>query len=162
HEHKVIDDVEANVFRAECLLAHKEDAKAQQVLEQTRDSNPGRVEPWAALAMLAERRKDPDTALRVLDEAGKALTKPADQVELRRAGATHWAQRQDDQARAELAKLAEGVEKFEPAERNRLLSGLAAAGYRAGNYELAGKLWKRLAKQEEYKADLRLRLMLFD
>lgn len=160
--HKVIDAVEANVFRAECLLANKKDDEARTLLEETRKQHDKRVEPWAALALLAQKRNDFPEALRLLDEAAKVLTKPADQVELLLARANHWAGQKGDTAKAELAKLCEGMGKFEPTERTRLLSGLAATCYGSGHFQLAARLWKQLSRQEEYKADLRLRLMLFD
>lgn len=158
------DSAEVAVMRAELLLARSQPDQAKEVLDKAREENPQRAELWAAQATLAQRMKDPDRAILLLNEAEKTLKNDFDKAELRVARANYWVDRRNDQTKAELKKLSddETIDKFPSRERNRVLHGLAEANYRAGSYEEAGRLWKKLAKQEEYRADLRLRLMLFD
>src|SRR5262249_51638924 len=139
-----------------------ETVKAREALEQARRKHPRRVELWTALATLAEHVRDPKEALRLLDEASAAFKEPADQVELRLARARHWGERRTGQPAAQPKKLEGGLETFPDEERGRLLNGLAEAHYRAGAYKDAGRLWRRLAGEEKYRRDLRLRLVLFD
>src|SRR5262249_12334584 len=56
----------------------------------------------------------------------------------------------------------EGLNHYTESDRNSLLNGLAEAHYRAGNFADAARLWRDLAAQEQYRNDLRLRLVLFD
>jgi len=137
--------------------------EAQRVLEKAKGTNPERVELWIALAGLAEHRRNPAQALKVLDEADadKRFSKSADQAELKLARARHWVDQHDEKGRTELKKLEKGLDRY-PDQRNYLLNGLAEAHYRAGNFGDAARLWKVLAAQEEYRQELRLRLVLFD
>lgn len=153
---------EVAVLRAEYHLAKDEPKKARAVLQQARDGNPHRVELWTAMATLAERVRDPDEALRVLDDAERQLKRASDQVEVRLARARHWAERRNDRTAAELKRLEAGLEAFSAKERSRVLNGLAEGHYHAGNYKEARRLWQRLAAQDEYRGDLRLRLVLFN
>ncbi len=106
--------------------------------------------------------RHPEQALKVLDQAATRFTASADQVELRLALARHWADQRGEKAGKELKKLEDGLNHSTETERNYLLNGLAEAHYRAGNFADAARLWKNLAAQEQYRNDLRLRLVLFD
>lgn len=158
------DDVEIAVLEAESWYARGNTDRAREVLTAAQKKFPDRAECWGALAALAERTGDPDQALRLLDEADAAVKEPGQKIELRLARASHWANQRGPKAKEELLKLSKDLERFdrEPANRNRLRQGLAEANYRAGNYQEAGRLWQELAQQKEYRADLRLRLVLFD
>jgi tetratricopeptide (TPR) repeat protein len=159
-----VDGVEVAILRAESLVAQEKLDRAEEVLEAARQKIPDRIEIPVALATLAQRRRDPDKARRILDEAEKNLKTPAEHVELRLARAGYWVERHNDQTKEELANLAKNLNPFEkePVQLNRLLQGLAEAQYRSGNYAEAGRLWRELANQEAYRSDLRLRLVLFD
>lgn len=157
------DEVELAVLQAEVFLAREDPAKARQVLEEAKQKHPDRVESWVALASLAERRKDPVEALQLLNDADNQFKeKTSARTELRLARAAYWVERRNEKTLPELKKLADNLEPFTVRERTRLLHGLAEANYRAGGYDEAGRLWRELTAQEAYKADLRLRLVLFD
>lgn len=161
-ERSGVDPVELAVLRAESLLAQDKGGRAVEILEEARKAHPDRVEVFVALAGLAERRRDLNAARRILDEADEVLKKPSDQVELLLARAGYLVKKRDGQTQAALAKLSADLERFKKHDRNRLLQGLGESHYRAGNLAEAARLWKDLSTQEEYQADLRLRLVLFD
>src|SRR5262249_52973728 len=74
----------------------------------------------------------------------------------------YWANRGGAETAAELAKLRTGLDQFPRDEQARLLRGLAETYTRLGDRATAAKLWEELAAQPRYKADLRLRLVLFN
>jgi tetratricopeptide (TPR) repeat protein len=92
-----------------------------------------------------------------LDEARQACGDAAE-LRLARAGLVVRAARET--AAAALPPLAEGLDRFAPAERRKLLDGLAAACLQAGLPAEAERLWRRLAG--ERPNDLRARIALFD
>ncbi|HKB42650.1 MAG TPA: tetratricopeptide repeat protein, partial [Gemmataceae bacterium] len=158
------DKVDIAILRAESLVAQQKPEEAQRILDTAKTRSPDRVELWTALAGLAEHRRNPEQALKVLDEADRhfSKSKPGDKAELKLARARHWVDHHDEHGRAELKKLEEGLDRFPTDEHNFLLNGLAEAQYRAGNFRDAARLWKALAAHEEHRKDLRLRLVLFD
>jgi tetratricopeptide (TPR) repeat protein len=166
-------EVELDILRAEVQTAQGKPDEARKTLEQARTRHPARVEPWTALAALAQRQNDFKDARDSLVEAEKHFQalpnddkKAANLVELRLARARFWVElpdpRNKQKKKDQLVALAKDKERFAPAERARLLNGLAEAHYRLGHYDEASRLWKILAGQEQYRRDLRLRLVLFD
>jgi tetratricopeptide (TPR) repeat protein len=150
---------EATLLRADLRLAQDQPAQAEKALRDGLAQKPKSVVLWAALATLAERRKDPAGARRILDEAGQ---KVGDTVELRLARAGFFAARPKKEAVPALAALENGAAKFAGLDQLRLLHGLAEAYYRAGDVAAATRLWQQLAARPEHARDLRLRLLLFD
>jgi tetratricopeptide (TPR) repeat protein len=151
------NELEVALLRAEVLGLRGEIEQARALLRATRDKNPDKAEPWIALAELEERREKFGEALRVLDEAQKAL---GDRVELRLARVGYWVRRGGEQSRVALAKLEEGADQFQPEERQRLQRGLALAYTQLGERVEATRLWKGLA--QEQRDALGVRLFLFD
>lgn len=157
-----LGEIETTIVRAEMLMARGDMDQADQILSTGQLQFPDRVELRIARASLAEVRHDPEESLRILTEAHKELTKPGEQVALRLALARYWVSQDNEKSKAELDQLTQGIDQFDGTERNRLLSGLAEAQYRAGNLDKASELWEELAKEKGYSTDLRLRLVLFD
>jgi cellulose synthase operon protein C len=143
--------------RAEVLAARGQLDSARQLLERARDKYPERVELWTTLAVLAERQGKPQDALSILDQAQARLK---DRVELRLARARYWESRGGPEAVEMMGRLEQGEEAFAPADRLRLLAGLAALYQRAGNYSSARRLWGRLA--DEQPEVLTSRIALFN
>jgi tetratricopeptide (TPR) repeat protein len=147
---------EVTVLQAEVLAQQGKLDEARAKLEQASDGKkPRPVEIWVALAALEGRRKRPESALALLDEAEQKL---GDGVELRLARAGHWAGRKGAEARQALDQLAQGSDKFPAEEQRRLLRGLAGAYARLGATAEAERLWGRVAEPD----DLGLRIALFD
>ena len=148
---------EVAILRAEALAAQDRPDAARDLVQKTRDEQPKLVEPWLALAILAERRGKPDEALSLLDEAERQA---GDRVEFRLARAANWAARGGAKAAEMLAKLERDPDRFTAEDRARLWRGLAGANARAGAAKQAERLWKRLASEQP--EDLGTRLSLFD
>ena len=151
------DSVESPILRAQVFAAQGQFGRARDLLTTTRSSQPDRVEPWTALAVLAAQEGKAETTLTVLEEAERQL---GDRVELRLARAWYWSWHRGPDATKALEKLAQGLEKFEGEDRHRLLDGLAMSFARAGEITQAEQLWNQVAKEHPY--DLRSRLILLD
>ena len=165
-------EVELEILRAEIQFARGKPDDARKTLEAARGKHPTRVEPWLALATLAEQVNEYAAADRILIEADKhfqALKNDnraaANLIELRLARARFWVEAPDEkkeQKKPGLLRLERDWQGFPQAEQARLLNGLAEAHYRVGHYKEASRLWKMLTGREQYRRDLRLRLVLFD
>src|SRR5262249_54850365 len=123
------------------------------------DRTPKEVELWAALVDLALRQKEMDRARKVIDAARARL---GDTAGTRLAEARYLAAKQGKDAKAAIAALASGREKLSEEEQGRLLSGLADTLYRLEGLREARGLWQEVVKLPRFRADLRLRLLLFD
>ncbi|OAI50400.1 hypothetical protein AYO44_17815, partial [Planctomycetaceae bacterium SCGC AG-212-F19] len=163
--------LEIPLLRAQVLLAQgeqpglapaKAEAKqreAQKIIEQVRDAYPERIEPWAALVIATEQRKQPEEAVRILTEAKARV---GDTARWRALAIDFWARRGGAEAPAQLAKLVPGLDKFTAAEQARLWNDLAEAQLQLGNRTEAAAIWERLAQRSDNANDLKLRLRLFD
>jgi tetratricopeptide (TPR) repeat protein len=147
---------EAAVLQAEILVAKGAFDAAGQVLEAARQRHPKDIPLWVALAKLADNQKDPDRALRILDEASETV---GDRVDLRLARAEILLRSHEPSARAEVAVLQENIAPFSDSDRLRLWRGLAEAYYRAGAVGEAGCLWGKIARQQPYDVQVRLALL---
>lgn len=149
---------EVIILRAEALAARGQLEQGEAILTEARDREPKQVAYWTALASFAERRKQPERAWQLLEEAEK---KNGDSVALRLARARYWVDRHNADSATGLAKLRAGIEPFTGEDQSRLLRGLAEAYFRTGDTKAAGQLWEQLAAQPRHKNDLRLRLLSF-
>lgn len=164
------DAVEIPLLQAEVLAAQSRQARkpeeaearlrqAEELLQNLCKSQPQRVEVWAGLAAIAEVRRQPAQADRVLEEARAKL---GDSAGLRQMQAQLWVRRGGPAAKAALGQLAQQIDQFKPEEQSKLLSELAEAHYRLGDIPAAEQLWQRLTQTPERKSDVRLRLSLFE
>lgn len=67
------DPMDLALLRASALLARGETSSARDLLETARQTSPGRPEPWIALATLASRDNDWETAGHLLEQAEAEL-----------------------------------------------------------------------------------------
>jgi tetratricopeptide (TPR) repeat protein len=148
--------LEVALWRAESLSARDRHDEAHLILQTARCEHPDRLEPWVALADLAQRRGDAVRAARLLEGARRQL---GDSADLCLARVRSWARRPGRQSRAALRALEAESSKF-AADRERLLRGLAAAYHRLGASGDTERVVRRLARREPN--DLRWRLLLFD
>jgi tetratricopeptide (TPR) repeat protein len=163
------DAIEIPLLRAEMLMTQSRQSKttaakaqaklqeAQQLLQAACGKDPTRIELWSARAALAEIQNQPDEAVRILDEAEKAVSDPA---KVRSAKIQLWARRGGDAAKTAFGKLALNVEQYPSADQAQIWSDLADAHYRLGNVAEAEALWNRLLRLPENQNNLRLRLLL--
>jgi cellulose synthase operon protein C len=154
--------VEVPLLRARVLVAGQDFDRAGAVLEAARKKFPDRVEPWTALAALAQLRKQPDRAAQLLKEAEADR---GDSIDLRLAKARLWAAQADRKESEPFpAGLGEGLDKLKPTaeEQTRLLRGLVESAYAAGKVPDALALWGRLAEMPSHQHDVRIKMVLFD
>jgi tetratricopeptide (TPR) repeat protein len=151
------DDPTVLLLRADVLVARQEPTRARVLLEEARDRDPGRVEVWVALALLADGQGESVKALRILDEAQHHL---GDQVELRLARLRYLTRRGTADGRRALLELEHDLGSFPPEEQQRFLSELADTYYRIGESAQAKRLYRELAAR--FPEDLRCRLVLVD
>jgi cellulose synthase operon protein C len=125
---------------AELFFAEGQTEQAQAYLQAARQEFPQSPAVAIARAGLARACKQPQEASAILDQAEKEL---GDGVELRlaRAAATD---RSGKESVALLRRLSEHLDFFPPADRARLLAGLARLALRAGDSQLASELAERV------------------
>jgi tetratricopeptide (TPR) repeat protein len=148
------------VVRAQALAARGQPERAEAVLTAARNRHPKDPKVWVALASLAEQGGRAREAAALLDQGERAV---GDTVELRLARAAAQVRPgalRGKRAGQVLARLAQGLEKFSPADRKRLLRGLAAVHTQGGDRGGAVRLWSRVAELEP--TDLRPWIALFD
>jgi tetratricopeptide (TPR) repeat protein len=145
------------ILKAEAEVGRGRTLEARRLLEAARDKSPRDTDYWVALAELADRAKDRAGADAVLDAAGKQL---GDVVELRLARARHLANQENDSTFRAVAGLADGADRFSPADRARLFGGLADVLSSGGRVIEALALWKKVAELEP--RTLSVCLVIFD
>jgi tetratricopeptide (TPR) repeat protein len=151
------DDPAVVVLRAEVLEAQEQFAPARQLLEAARQKQPQKIEYWLALAKLAGQEGRLEAFLQVLTDAERQL---GDRVDFRLLRLNYLAERNAPDLAKVFARTADGLEKFPPAERDRLLRGLATVEQRLGHVPEARRLWRQVADQQP--GDIDVRTILFD
>jgi tetratricopeptide (TPR) repeat protein len=149
--------VEIPVLRAEALRLRNQPEQARAALEAVKSQFADRAEIPIALADLAGIQGDSEVALRILEEAGRQF---GDRVDLRLARARCWARRGTSETAVRLGELEQDLGGLTPADRARLLGGLAEVYSSAGDSRQARRLWTRVADADPN--GLNLRLLLFD
>jgi tetratricopeptide (TPR) repeat protein len=133
------------------------------------ESFRGHSEYWIARAALAERMRQPDLVLPLLDEGERHLGK---HVDLHLARARHWAQQaggplapRDLHSRAvqALAAIENDLPLFSaiPGQQTYLRVGLGEALYQLGELQQAERLWKQVVEAEP-RRHLYVWMLLFD
>lgn len=161
--------VEVTLLKADMWLSRGDEPRARMVLDESKDNPRWAKEPalWAARADLELRGSRPERGGAILDEAEKAI---GDHVTLRLARArTFAAQLKSDSpatdrqaTRDRIDALAAGADRMPENDRGRLLAGLAHAHLQTDDLGAARQTWQRMVSLPRYRADLRLRLLLFD
>jgi tetratricopeptide (TPR) repeat protein len=146
------DNPDVALLRARVLLLRKEADGARSVLEKACGQWPKKGELWAALIELAQARKQPQEAARLLK---KAEEQAGDCVALRLARARvepttkHFA----------TGGYAEGRDRFSAEDQATLLRGLMEIAYERGETRVALDHWKRLAGLPQHRHDARVKLV---
>lgn len=149
------ESLEIPILLAEVHFARNRAPQARALLEKTRAAHPDRVEPWLALAGLAERLEE--DSLGVLDAAQQAL---GPRVELFVTRAAYWARHKGPKAPTELLQLERVADGLPEADQNRLWREIATAYAQLSVYDRAHLLWQRLT--ERLPNDLATQMIGFD
>jgi tetratricopeptide (TPR) repeat protein len=157
-----IDEIDSKspvtpVLRAEILVAEEENQKAEELLQAARTSSPEIVEFWLALASLAERREDWESAWQMLEGAQE---RKGDTVQIRLARAKYHVNLSRDKAGEFIRDLSKNAESFSAEDQTELYSGLASLLMAIGDFEESERLCRLVADQQPF--NLRIRLILFD
>jgi tetratricopeptide (TPR) repeat protein len=151
--------VDVPILWAECYAGQDRLADAKKVLDGVPDKLRQEPAYWVARAGLAERMKQREQVLPLLEEAERRLGKSP---ELHLARARYWAKQRGAAANAALAKLEQEVAGYPAADQPRLRYGLAEAHYRLGDLKQAERLWTQVAEAEGQQNSLYVRFLLFD
>jgi tetratricopeptide (TPR) repeat protein len=151
------DSSELVILRAESQTAQGHPAHARDLLRQSRDRYPDRVEFWTALAELANRQETPEAAMSVIEEAQRRL---GDRVDLRLARLLALIKRGGAGASHALDELERNLEAFTPSDQWRLLKGLADAHFQIGDRAGADRLVNQLTLLRPF--DLGVRMTQFE
>lgn len=135
--------LEVPILRAEVLYARKQVPQAKALLEKTRDAHPDRVEPWLALAGLADRQGE--DSLAVIQAAEQAL---GPRLALYMARAAYWARKKGPKAPDELVKLERVADGLVAEEQNQLWREIATAYAQLGVFDRAHRLWRQLSDRQ--------------
>jgi predicted Zn-dependent protease len=154
--HEEPDNADVPLLRARLLLLRGDADAARAELDKACRQFPKQVEPWVALVELAQARKQPAEAVRLLGEAEKHA---GDSVALRLARARIWAADPQEKARLLAEAEAKGFDGFAPEDRTTLLRGLMEITYQAGQPKTALACWKRLAELPQHRYDARVKLV---
>jgi tetratricopeptide (TPR) repeat protein len=145
------------LLRAEILVNQGKSDEAEALLKAARDNSPKTYDFWLALAMLADRRDEPERVQEILHDARATL---GDSVPLRITQARIAVGRQGAEAKEALRRLASAGDGFSNADRVALFGGLAGLTLAIGDYEETERLCNLVAAEEP--SNLRIRLLLFD
>ncbi|MFL5343022.1 MAG: tetratricopeptide repeat protein [Gemmataceae bacterium] len=149
------EGLDRDLLRADLLLAQDKAADARAALTRAQEKYADATEPWAALAFLEMRLRQPAKAAGIL---AAAEAKFGDRVVLRLMRARLVPS--GAPAADELKRLAADAEHFPRDERRRLFRGLAESAQAAGAHDLAEQFWVSLAR--EAPDDLTVHLARFD
>jgi tetratricopeptide (TPR) repeat protein len=147
------------LLRAEALAARGKTDEARRVLESAciADTDFKHPELRLALALMTAERGEVGKARQLLDDA---QARAGDTAGIRAARARLLTDRPPDEARAELTRLAEGIDQWKPDDQGRVLRALAEARARLGDLKEAQGLCVRLAALPGNENDQGLRLLL--
>jgi tetratricopeptide (TPR) repeat protein len=145
------------LLRADILISQGQIQPGKALLEQLRDKHPKMVEVWRQLIEVAERPDVRENSQDILEQAQKAM---GDTVDMRLLRARYWSRRRGEAAQKQILALKSDLEKFTPAEQQRLRSGLAEACFATGDLVESERLWKEVAQRD--KDNLPARVMLFE
>ena len=150
------DDTEVQLLRADLHMFQKRDDECRKIVDELFAKRPKEPAVWVAKAARTYRDGNAQEAVAILERGRKEQEDP---VELRMALAL-YATDPKEGAEAKLTKLAEGIEKYSPSVRRRLLRSLAEAATATGNSPLAGRYWDQVVAIQE--DDLAAQLVRFD
>lgn len=150
------DNAELTLLRADVLAARGAVAEARTLLEDSRRKKKN-VLFWTALANLDARQGRVDDGLKLLDEAAQTF---GDHLDVRLARVRLHGMRGNDEDRASLRAVAEGLDEFPQDARVRLWRVLADAWRMLDDAGAAEALWRQIAQAQP--SDVRSRFALLE
>jgi len=130
-----------DLLRADLLAAQEKWDEARKMLTAGQSRNPHSPQYRLALARLSERDRTVSLSLQILDQAEKDLGPIPD---IRLARLALWARHGGDEAKAAVAKLAEGRKQIPAVELPAFLDQLGVAETRLDEPALARQHWREL------------------
>ena len=124
----------ATLLRVDMLTGKGQMAGARSLLSMAQSTAPKNLNYRVARARLADVEKKGAEALVILDQAEKDL---GPSLDITLARLDHWVQQGGDEAKAEVAKLAETRRRLPAADQPRFLDRLATAEIRLNEPALA-------------------------
>jgi tetratricopeptide (TPR) repeat protein len=149
--------VEADLLQADFLAAKGELDDAREQVRKTRERHPDAIDAWVAAALVEARAGQP---ARAADLLGQTQAKFGDQIEVRLARLRFLLLQATPASSRELTQIADRLDHFTPADRQKLLRAVAETAQRMGASEAAALAWDRLAA--DAPDDLSVHLALFD
>ena len=146
-----------DLLRADVMAAQERWNEARTFLETARSRNPRSLKYRLALARLAERERGAAESLKILDRTENDLG-PQPEIQLSRLAC--WARQGGNDARAAVARLAEGRNQIPKAERPAFLNQLAAAEILLDQQTMARQHLRELSALDPH--DIRVLLGRFD
>jgi tetratricopeptide (TPR) repeat protein len=156
-EHAEPGSVSVTILRAEVLVAQDRVKEAEKLLGEAQGKKPESVELRLTLAALAERQRDWERTVKLLEATERDL---GDGVPLRLARANYLVLRFGKEAGPQVRPLAEKTAKLPKGQLSQLWGGLAAVSLQIGDFAQARQLCRRLADADPN--NLRAWLLLFD
>jgi tetratricopeptide (TPR) repeat protein len=148
---------EAKLVKAELFAAQKNEVEARKIIDPLFNNPKPEPAVWIAKAFSVARESNAAAGITLLEKGRNELGDP---VELRLAQARLVVQVKGEKPDSRLLALGEDIERYSPAERKRLLRGLAETATASGFVELGGVLWEHVVQLNG--DDLKAHLILFD
>ena len=152
-----VDEVEKALVRATVLGKKGKPGEAQNLLAAAWVKHPKEPRLPCMLAELTARTDGAKAGLAVLD---RAVGRLGDLASLRLARARLTSQLPPAEGGRQLAALAQGMEKYSPADRQALWETLGASHLQLHDLDQARDFWIKIS--EENPHDSRIRLRLFE
>jgi tetratricopeptide (TPR) repeat protein len=149
--------VEIALLRAEVELGKDHSDEAARTLRAALEKAPKDVRLWTALTSLTGRREHWDETEQLLGEMKQRL---GDSVTLRLARAAYLIRRYGGSRKEELRSLADPPSASSASDKLDLSFPLGRMAVSIQDYDLAQRMWQRVADGEP--ANLQIRLMLID
>lgn len=151
------DAPETTLLRTEMLLAQERPADAEKLLADARAKNPKQLAFLNALIALAQRRGDWDQAEKLLKQLDEEF---GDGPEQRLVHIQHLVRRYGLEAKEQVRKMGENIDKFDETQRLQLWGGLLAAAMQLDDNQQADALAKLIA--EKQPDNVQIRYMIFE
>jgi cellulose synthase operon protein C len=145
------------LLKAEVELGKDRPDETTRILRAALEKAPNDLRLWTALTSLIARQEHWDETERLLEEMKKRL---GDCVTGRLARAAYLVRRYGSLRKEELCSLADPPPSFSPSDQRALLFPIGRMAASVQDYDLAQRLWQKVAEAEP--ANLQIRLMLID
>lgn len=148
---------EAKLLQAELFYFQKRESDARAIVDPLFETRKREPSVWIAKAFSVARESTLAAGIALLEQGRRELGDP---VELRLAQAQLLVKVNDGTPDSQLLTLSRDIEHYPPADRRRLLHGLAETASASGFVELGSTLWDRVIQLNP--DDLHALLVRFD